>query len=52
MAPIKWKDANAASKVEGRVRCHKCQLIFSNAANYLNHKCQPVSLNNWYGVSR
>jgi hypothetical protein len=47
MAPMKWKDANPASKVEGRVRCHKCQLVCSNAEHYLSHKCTPKSSSNW-----
>jgi hypothetical protein len=45
MAPMKWKDANSASKVEGRVRCHKCRLICSDASHYLSHKCETPSLN-------
>ena len=45
MAPTRWKNVNAASKVEGRVRCHKCRLICLNAAHYLGHKCESPNLN-------
>lgn len=41
MAPTKWKDASSAPKVEGRVRCHKCLMICSDAAHYLSHNCEP-----------
>jgi hypothetical protein len=37
--PVRWKDTNAASKVKGPVRCHKCQLICVDAKHYLSHKC-------------
>jgi hypothetical protein len=45
MAPIKWKNANAASKVKGPVRCHKCRLTCRDAEHYLSHKCESPSLN-------
>jgi hypothetical protein len=45
MATMKWKVANPASKVEGRVLCHKCQLACSTAEHYLSHKCETPSLN-------
>ncbi len=44
MAPMKWKDASSASEVEGRVRCHKCLLICSDATHYFSHKCETPSL--------
>jgi hypothetical protein len=44
MAPMKRKDASSASEVEGRVRCHKCLLICSDAAHYFSHKCETPSL--------
>lgn len=47
MAPMKWKDANSASKVEGRVRCHTCRLMCSDAEHYLSHKCEPKPPSNW-----
>jgi len=52
MAPLRWKDASVASKVEGRVRCHKCRLVCRDAAHYLNHTCGTgVSLTP-YGASQ
>jgi hypothetical protein len=45
MVPMKWKDAKSACKVEGCVRCHKCQLVCSNAEHYLSHECETPSLN-------
>ena len=36
--------ADKTSKVEGPIRCHKCQLMCRNAEHYLSHisnKCEP-----------
>jgi len=39
MAPLKWKNVNAAAKVVGPIRCHTCRLVCNDAAHYLSHKC-------------
>ena len=44
MAPTRWKNVNAASKVQGRIRCHRCSVVCSDAAHYLSHKCGAPSL--------
>jgi Pyruvate/2-oxoacid:ferredoxin oxidoreductase delta subunit len=44
MAPLKWKNAHPASKVEGPIRCHTCRLMCRDAATYLSHKCEIPSL--------
>ena len=45
MAPMKWKNPSPASKVEGRVRCHRCSTVCSDAAHYLSHKCGTTEPN-------
>jgi hypothetical protein len=41
MALMKRNDANAVSTVKGPIRCHKCQLMCSDARHYLSHTCKP-----------
>ena len=41
MAPLKRKNARSASKVEGPIRCHTCNLVCSDAEHYLSHTCKP-----------
>lgn len=42
MALLKWKNADQVSKVQGPIRCHKCQLKCDDAGHYLNHECKPT----------
>lgn len=30
-----------APQVKGPIRCHKCQLVCRDGAEYLSHKCEP-----------
>lgn len=39
MASLSWKNTNAAAKVVGPIRCHRCSAMCRDAANYLSHKC-------------
>ena len=41
MAPLKRETARPASKVEGPIRCHTCNLVCGDAEHYLSHTCEP-----------
>src|SRR5438105_15863172 len=32
---------NPVPEVKGPIRCHKCQMMCRDAAEYLSHKCEP-----------
>ena len=34
-------------EVKGPIRCHKCQLKCRDAAEYLNHTCEPTRHSEW-----
>jgi hypothetical protein len=44
MASMRWKNATAAAKVVGPIRCHRCSAMCRDASHYLSHKCgsQPT----------
>ena len=39
MASMRWKNATAAAKVIGPIRCHRCSAMCRDASHYLSHKC-------------
>jgi hypothetical protein len=43
MASMRWKNATAAAKVVGPIRCHRCSAMCRDASHYLSHKCGSQS---------